>query len=195
MQVDIYDFDKTMVPFDTGSLFWFYCMLRYPWIILLWPYQFIGGLLLALRIYNLTKVKRIFFSFVHFIPLDKARKKFWDKHEKDVFEWARKENRERFTVVISASPDFLLEDIAKRIGIDCLICTKHSPKNSAVIGLNCKGEEKVRRFREIYPDAQVITVYSDSLKSDRPIFSLGQNCFHIVNGERIPFVYSEKYGK
>ncbi len=195
MQVDIYDFDKTMVPFDSGSLFWFFCMLHYPWIILLWPYQFICGLLLVFGIYDLTKVKKSFFSFVRFIPYQKAVKKFWDKHEKDVFEWARKENRERFTVVISASPDFLLEEIAKRIGIDRLICTKHSTKSGAVIGLNCKGEEKVRRFREIYPDTQVISVYSDSTRSDRPIFSLGQNCFHIVKGERIPFVYSEKYSK
>ena len=30
-QVDIYDFDKTLVPFDSGSLFIGYCALHYPW--------------------------------------------------------------------------------------------------------------------------------------------------------------------
>lgn len=29
-QVDIYDFDKTLVPFDSGSLFIGYCALHYP---------------------------------------------------------------------------------------------------------------------------------------------------------------------
>ena len=29
-QVDIYDFDTTLVPFDSGSLFIGYCALHYP---------------------------------------------------------------------------------------------------------------------------------------------------------------------
>ena len=29
-EIDIYDFDKTIVPFDSGSLFWGYSILHYP---------------------------------------------------------------------------------------------------------------------------------------------------------------------
>ena len=128
------------------------------------------------------------------IDLEKNVKKFWDKHEKDVFEWFRKENRERPAVVISASPDFLLKDICSRLEVDKLICTRHSSENGAIIGLNCKDEEKVRRYNEEISGCKVINVSSDSLKSDRPIFSLGENCFHIQkDGERKPFRYSEMY--
>ena len=46
---------------------------------------------------------------------------------------------------------------------------------------------------EKYPDAHVVNVYSDSIENDKFIFSLGENCFHIVKGERIPFEFDEMY--
>lgn len=30
-EIDIYDFDRTLVPFDTGTKFAFYCCIHYPW--------------------------------------------------------------------------------------------------------------------------------------------------------------------
>lgn len=193
MKLDIYDFDKTMVPFDTGSLFWLYCLLHYPWIIICGPYQLIAAILMFLKVIDLTTVKGPFFCFIRLIPLEKAVRKFWDKYESKVFDWARKENRERFSVVISASPDFLINEIERRIGFDDFICTKHD-KNGKVIGKNCHDSEKVRLFREKYPDAHVVNVYSDSIENDKFIFSLGENCYNTINGEKIHFDFEEKYG-
>ena len=42
MEFDIYDFDKTLVPFDSGSLFIAYCTLHYPWIIITFPLMIIA---------------------------------------------------------------------------------------------------------------------------------------------------------
>lgn len=193
-EIDIFDFDKTLVPFDSGSLFWMYCLIHNPWIIVCLPYIFVMMIPFFLRIKGLTYVKKHIFCFVRMINLEKNVKKFWDKHEKDVFEWFTKEKRERPAVVISASPDFLLSDICARIGVDKLICSRHDAKTGAIISLNCKDDEKVRRYREELKDCKVINVSSDSIESDRPIFSLGENCFHIVkNGKRVPFKYSEMY--
>ena len=50
MEFDIYDFDKTLVPFDSGSLFIAYCTLHYPWIIITFPLMIIAALLMALGI-------------------------------------------------------------------------------------------------------------------------------------------------
>ena len=191
--VDIYDFDKTLVPFDSGSLFWIYCLIHYPWIIICGPYQFVAGLLWLLGFVDLTWVKGPFFSFIKLIPLEKAVKNFWDKYDKKVFDWAKKENRTRFTVVISASPDFLMKEIGKRLSFDDLICTVHDERGK-VIGRNCHDREKVRLFREKYPDAEVIDVFSDSINNDKFIFSLGKNCYNTVYGERIKFDFYEKYG-
>ena len=194
MTVDIYDFDKTMVPFDTGSLFCLWSLIHYPWIIVFAPYAVYGIIRFGLIERNFSKMKKYAFGFVRVIPLEKAAEKFWNKYEKKVFDYCKKENRVNFTAVISASPDFLLEEIAKRLEFDCLICTKHNRKTGEVIGNNCRGEEKVRRFRELFPDARAENVYSDSLLHDKYIFSLGKHCFHVEKGGVLKeFVYTEMY--
>ncbi len=194
MELDIYDFDKTIVPFDSGSLFACYCLLHYPWIILCLPVIFIAALLAVLRIINFTGFKKICFIFVALIPLEKAVNGFWNKHEKQVHKWFL--NRKHKCVVISASPDFLLEEIAKRLSFDFLICTRHNRKTGVIIGDNCRGEEKVRLFNQKFPNARVIDVYSDSLKHDKPIFSLAQGqCFHVVKSEPVPFEFAKQFSE
>ncbi len=199
MQIDIYDFDKTIVPFDSGSRFCIYCLLHYPYLILLLP--FFAPVLLAallfikLNIISFTDFKKICFMFVPLIPLDNAVNGFWNRYEKQVHKWFY--DRKRYSVVISASPDFLLEEIQKRLGFETLISTRHNRKTGIIMGENCRGVEKVRRLYEVFSkdDIEVIDVYSDSLKHDKPIFSLGKNCYNIVNGEKFPFIFDEVYKK
>lgn len=193
MEIDIYDFDETLFPFDSGSRFVLYCLLHYPWIIVCAPIIMVGFVLMYLRLISFTAFKKTCFMFVPLVPLNKAVNGFWDKYEDQVHKWFLERKRE--CVVISASPDFLLEEIAKRLSFDHLICTRHSRKSGIIIGENCRDQEKVRRLREIFPDAKVIDVYSDSLKHDRPIFSLAEGqCYQVVKGELVPFDYEEKYG-
>lgn len=197
MELDIYDFDKTVVPFDSGSTFLIFCFFHYPYLLLLLPYYAVMGLLLGLHLISLAQFKKHIFLFVRFVPLKKAVKAFWDKHEKDVFPWFLPENRARYTVVISASPDFLLAEIADRLKIDTLLCTRHNAKTGTLLYENCRGEEKVRRFYEVFPEGtNVQCVYSDSYRHDRPIFSLGKRCFHIEkDGTRAEFTYSAQYAE
>ncbi len=192
-ELDIYDFDKTIVPFDSGTLFTLYCMVHYPWCILVLPVIAIASILMLMRMISFTQFKKTCFMYIPFIPKEKAVKRFWDKHEKDVNPWFQ--DKSRYAVVISASPDFLLEDISKRLGFDMLICTRHN-KNGVIIGENCRGNEKVRRLYELFDKdgIQVVDVYSDSLHHDKPIFSLATNqCYHIVDRQKVPFNYSEKF--
>lgn len=198
MEIDIYDFDKTLIPFDSGSMFIGFCFLHYPYLFLLFPVFFpvavIGLVLSLLGIVSFTSFKRICFCFVALIPLDKAVKKFWDRHEKQVHKWYF--DNKRYHVVISASPDFLLDEIKQRIGIDKLICTRHSRKTGAIIGKNCRGEEKVRRLYEELDmnNIRVIDVYSDSITHDKPIFSLAtNNCYHVTHGKINKFKFNDKY--
>ena len=53
MDIDIYDFDGTIVPFDSGSLFAGYCLLHYPYLILLLP--FAAPILIIALILMLTR--------------------------------------------------------------------------------------------------------------------------------------------
>lgn len=194
MKVDIYDFDKTIVPFDSGSLFIGYCVLHYPWIILYLPIMIVAFILMLIKVITFTNFKKVCFMFLPFIPKEKAVKGFWNRHEKQVHTWFK--DKPRHAIVISASPDFLLEEISNRLGFDTLICTRHNSKTGAIIGENCRGEEKVRRLYEIFDkdSIEVVDVYSDSLKHDKHIFALATNqCYHIVKSQKIPFKYSDKF--
>ena len=196
MEVDIYDFDKTIVPFDSGSLFILYCMVHYPWCIITLPLIAVAGLLMLLGVINFTQFKKTCFSFVALIPVEKAVKKFWDKHIGSVHKWFF--DRPRYSIVISASPDFLLWDIAERLGFDELIATRYNLKTGIIIGENCRGEEKLKRLFELHKpeDLEVVDVYSDSYKHDRFIFSLATNqCYHIENGKRVAFNFNDVYSK
>ena len=51
------------------------------------------------------------------------------------------------------------------------------------LGPNCHGEEKVRRFREAFPGAQVDTFYSDS-HSDDPMARIARKAV-LVRGEKL----------
>ncbi len=194
MEIDIYDFDKTIVPFDSGSRCALYCLLHYPWIIIYLPIVAVSAILMLLKVINFTSFKKTCFMFVPLIPLKKAVNGFWNKYEKEVHKWFF--NRKRTCVVISASPDFLLEEIAKRLSFDYLICTRHSKKSGIIIGENCRDGEKVRRLYEKFSDIQVIDVYSDSIKHDKPIFSLASGqCYQVVDSELVPFNFKEKYAE
>ena len=149
---------------------------------------------MLLKVINFTSFKKTCFMFVPLIPLKKAVNGFWNKYEKEVHKWFF--NRKRTCVVISASPDFLLEEIAKRLSFDYLICTRHSKKSGIIIGENCRDGEKVRRLYEKFSDIQVIDVYSDSIKHDKPIFSLASGqCYQVVDSELVPFNFKEKYAE
>lgn len=198
MEIDIYDFDGTIVPFDSGSLFAVYCLLHYPYLFLLLPFAapvlLIALLLMLMKIISFTDFKKLCFLFVPFIPLKKAVNGFWNKHENEVHKWFA--DRKRYAVVISASPDFLLEEIQKRLGFEKLICTRHNRKTGAIIGENCRDEEKVKRLYLEFDknEIHVIDVYSDSLKHDGPIFSLANGkCYHIVKSEKVLFKYDDIY--
>ena len=194
MEIDIYDFDKTIVPFDSGSLFVGYCLLHYPWCIIWMPVVIAGLLLMLVRAITFTQFKEICFMFLPMIPKKRAVKGFWDRHEKQAHPWFKESGR--YSVVISASPDFLLEDISQRLGFDKLICTRHNPKTGAIIGENCRGAEKVKRlYEEFDKDAiEVVDVYSDSLRHDKHIFALaGGKCYHIIDGKKTEFQFKDKF--
>ncbi len=181
-KVDIYDFDKTVVPFDSAMKYWGFSMVHCPWILVLLPFQFVWGMMMLTHIISVRTCKRWCFTFINLINNKKNVKKFWDKYEKYVFDWFKKENRARKTVLISASPDFLIDEIAKRLDVEYVLATQISAKG-IMIGEVCRKDEKVKRFRTILPDAEVEDVFSDNPDHDRYIFSLGKRCFLATNGK------------
>lgn len=184
MKIDLYDFDKTVYPADSTMAFWLFCLPRYPWIALWLPAQAVLLLLWGLHLLPTGRFKSAFLRFVTLIPTGTAVSRFWDRQEKKIYPWFQKEARARYTVVISASPDYLLREICGRLQVDKLICTKGDARTGKLLSANCKGEEKVRRLYAELSGFTVEAVYSDSIDSDAPMLALGAQKVHTVKGAR-----------
>ena len=88
-------------------------------------------------------------------------------------------------MIISASPEFLLQPMTDRLGVR-LIATRMNPYSGQIKGRNCHDEEKVRRFLELYPADSIDCFYSDSL-CDSPMAALAKKAFLVDDGELYPW--------
>ena len=185
MKIDVYDFDKTVVPYDSAMRYWHWCLLHRPYIIIILPFQIILSLLALCKIISVPTYKKGCFRFVSLLSTKNTVRKFWDSHEKDVYPFFRPENRDgsRKCAVVSASPDFLIREICERMKVDYCIATRHDERTGKLLGSVCRREQKVERLREALPDAEVECVYSDSLEHDRYIFDLGKRRYLASKGK------------
>lgn len=179
----LYDFDGTICPGDAGSGFFFYCLLRRPYILVFLPFMLIGGLCYILGI--LPKLYR-FCSVYCYLPVINAKKLakgFAKKKASTVYAYFAQRNRDLPTVVCSASPEFLLRPICDLLEVEYLVATDVDVRTGFIRSGVCKGRNKIEKLSEAFPDCHFREVYSDSLRHDIHILKLGDKAFHIVKGE------------
>ena len=188
--MNAYDFDKTIYPGDSATHFWLWCLRRYP--------QTLGSALRALgplsrglagRL-SRGEVKQALYSCLRWLP-DPEREcaEFWDAHIERIYSWYLARRRED-DLIISASPEFLIAEACRRLGVS-YIATPMDVSTGRLRGENCRGGEKVRRYRAIYGETPVEEFYSDSL-SDRPMMELAQRGYLVKNGAVVRLVEKEE---
>jgi len=181
--MNVYDFDNTILRGDSTARFYAYCMLHYPKMWLDIPGQAVNGLLFALKIRKKQVFKQRMLAFLTKIgDVDAAVEAFWAKNFCRVKPFYAKTQRED-DVVISASPEFLVKPACDRLGIRVCMGSPVDRHTGVFSGKNCHGAEKVRRFREVFPEARVETFYSDS-HSDDPMAALAETA-RLVKGDRL----------
>ncbi len=179
----VYDFDGTLVPFETQSKILSFAIKKNPSKILFLPYVLICFVLYLLKIVNETYMKSLVLKFLN----KKLIKEFWQTHEKYLFNWVKtkfaqdkKDGKEVF--VISASPENVLKDFVMRIGADYFIGTPVSKDGKRIIGKNCKGVQKIvylnKWAEENHLDTVIESMYSDS-KNDLPLMRLAKISFWV----------------
>lgn len=179
--MNVYDFDGTVYTGDSTIDFYFFCLLKDLRILAAFPYQLKGVILYLLGKISKTEYKQYFFSFLRYIedPAIKCQL-FWDKNEFKIKKFYLSQTRED-DIFISASPEFLLKEICRRLGVKYLIASRVE-KDGRFLGENCRGEEKVRRFQEEFPDSTIDFFYSDSV-SDEPLARLSRKAFFVKKNQ------------
>jgi phosphoserine phosphatase len=106
---------------------------------------------------------------------------FVNTHIKKIKPWylSQKKNND---VIISASCDLWIDKFCHKLGLKNIIST-NIDKDGKLISKNCKGKEKVRRFREIFKDAIPEGSYSDS-EVDKPILEIAKKAY-VVEGNKV----------
>ena len=184
--MNVYDFDQTVFMPDSSYCFVLYCLRHYPRAVLhALPGTALSGIRKLQEKADTKELKEKIFSFLPRLDdVERIVAEFWDAHRENIQDWYLRQKRDD-DLIISASPEFLLRPICEELGVS-LIATPMEPYTGKIRGLNCHDEEKLRRFKLAYPDAQVESFYSDSL-ADAPMAALAQRAFLVKDGKAQPW--------
>ena len=175
--MNVYDFDGTIYRGDSSIDFYLFCLYSDPALIKCLPKQLWGIVLYVLKIIDKTKLKEKFFCFIKYIDIENFVYDFWNSNENKIMKWYLDQKKED-DLIISASPDFLLKNICERLSIKNLIATVFDTDNCKIIGENCRGQEKLRRYKEQYGNVNIENFYSDS-ESDLPLAKISKHSYKV----------------
>jgi HAD phosphoserine phosphatase-like hydrolase, family IB len=179
VKINVYDFDDTIYNGDSSFHFFLYAIKKFKVSILNLLKIFFNALLYLLKLKTTKEFKEVVFSFLTNIDdIDSFVDTFWEKHKKNIkkeFLEIIKNNKNNY--IISASPEFLLKNIAKELKCE-LIATPMNKKTALIEGANCNKEEKVKRLNNLLKDYQIIEFYSDS-NNDLPLARLAKRAYKV----------------
>lgn len=182
--MDVYDFDGTLYKGDSTRDFLLWCLRRYPSVALTLPKTAAMALAcFGAGAVDKTTFKSALYRFLPRVPfIEQEVARFWEANE------ARIEgpcNPQPGDLVISAGPEFLLRDVCAKRGLK-LIASQVDPYSGKTLGPNCSNDEKVRRFRQAFPEEAINDFYSDS-HNDDPLANMAKRAFLVKDGALHPW--------
>ncbi len=189
-KLGIFDIDFTLTKKETSIELYKYMLEKDRRLIKHLPKHLLTALCYGIKVYDAQKTKECFLKFLDGVEEKKLQelvKNFYKDRlssilYEDGIKMMRKLKNEGYKIyLISASPEFYISELYNIPEVDKIIGTKFKVENGIFIpkveGLNCKGEEKVKRLMEelekdnIQVDFKNSYMFSDSL-SDLPLLEL-----------------------
>ena len=178
----VFDFDKTIYNGDSTVDFIFWCFFHRPKTLLYIPLITYNSVrFYTFHIGTKTEFKERIYRFLKAVNGEADVSRFWVKKITNIKKFYHDIHNDD-DVIISASPEFLLKPLEEKLHFS-VIASKVDIHTGKYDGLNCYHSEKVRRFREVFPDAEIEEFYSDSY-SDEPLALLAQKAY-IVKGNTL----------
>ncbi|WP_066892424.1 HAD-IB family hydrolase [Clostridium nigeriense] len=193
----IFDVDYTITKKETLMQLYKYVIVKDVKNIRFLPRALFSGAMYKLGVYDEKRVKESFLKFIDKIDekdLSILVKDFYkDVLEKilykDAINMMKKLKGQGYKIyLISASPEFYLNEFYAIEEVDMIIGTRFFIEDKKFVrkmdGSNCKGEEKVKRLKEVLQKKNIEVDYknsymfSDSL-SDKPLLDLVGNAYLI----------------
>jgi len=178
-----YDFDKTIYDGDSFLHFYWFCLKKFPFLVLVLPLQ---GVLVLFSLFSRHRLKQSFAFYLRFVPNTQHQVQlFWQTNMHRIKAWYLSQ-KQPTDVIISASPVFLLKPICASLGVHTLIATQMDDKTGRITGRNCYGDQKVIALMQTLGSVQLDTFYSDSA-SDLPIMCYAKKAYFVLGEQIIPY--------
>lgn len=186
MKYNLYDFDKTIYDGDSSKDFILFCFKKNKYLfknIFKFSLNFIKYLIKKITI---TEFKESVFSFLKDIKdIDQLVSEFWVIHEKNIKKFYLEQKTDK-DIIISASPEFLLKPIAKKLKVNDLIASDVDKYTGKFKRPNSRGNEKVKLLYQKYPKAIVEVMYSDSMH-DKPLLDIAKKSYVVIGNKIIDY--------
>lgn len=186
----IFDVDYTITRKETLMELYKYSIEEDRKRLIYLPRALYGGAMYLLKGYDERRVKECFLKFLEDMDekeFKELMKRFYKNRlsklfYKDAIDMMKKLKNEGYDIyLISASPEFYLYELYELEEVDKIIGTRFEFNEGKFVrkmsGENCKGEEKVKRLKEVLAkenievDFKESYMFSDSL-SDKPLLDL-----------------------
>ncbi len=184
--MNVYDFDNTIYHGESCMDLFFYYMKKHPSLVIYLPKTVFGFIKYKLRLVTLDSLVNDYGRFAEELfkgiqNVDEQVSDFWDKHMHKIKPFYYAQQRED-DLIISASPEFVLKELFRRININNYMGTRVNTKTRK-IEFVCFRENKIPAFKSRYPDTVIENFYTDSM-NDKPLMDLSKNVF-LVRGNKI----------
>lgn len=175
--MNVFDFDGTIYDGDCVKDFIHYVYRKRPYLAVYGLRQLYAFIIYKMGIIDLTRMKEHLLAFLRRIDAEKMLVGFWEKNRHKIKPWYL-EMREDSDIIISSSPAFIIEPIAKELNIG-LIGSVTDPRTGKFTGKTCRDEEKVRRLSEERGDVHIDRFYSDS-DADLPLARIADEAYFVT---------------
>lgn len=187
--MNVYDFDNTIYDGESGMDIFLYFLKKDPLAVAKYSKKFMEAFVkYKMGKIKISEVKGKYGSMAkEYLKkvdnMEECIEDFWNKNEKKIkpfYETVRKDD----DIIVSACPEVMLGVMLDRMSIDRsrMIGTELDVHTGEIGRVNYK-EEKVKAFKEMFPNAEIDDFYTDSM-SDEPLMKLSKRVF-IVEGDKV----------
>jgi HAD superfamily phosphoserine phosphatase-like hydrolase len=185
----LFDFDGTLYKYDSILSFCFFYYQKKPQRIWRFLKQVFYWLLWKFKRINTSEFKSRFICFIEGdtqIEVERMASLFWENNtsfnSEILLELKRCQAENLCPVVVSASPDLFILPACNSLGIEHVISTTLTIDNRGyVLGVNCRGTEKITRLHSVFPSQKIALAYSDN-HDDLQLLRAAEQGFLIRNG-------------
>ncbi len=182
--IKVFDFDNTLYHGESSVDLAFYMIRRNKRILLYVPSILINLAKYKMCLVDKEKAEQSINEFLKIAVKDKYEaadivKCFWKENshrlDKNMIKRISKND-----VIITAGPDMLIDGIRDKLGTDNILSSVIDPDKREMIYFNF-GENKARRYKEIYGDTPIDSFYTDSF-NDKPLMKLADKVYIVEKG-------------